>query len=203
MKIHEWAWGDVGRRTCCGLEPLEPPAAPGGDARRGEPGRRRLLRAVNDLAPIADGYRCRNCERMRAAIGASSKPVLALADAPIDARAELVENLLDRDRDIIEHATGWRSRWPLYRNHFCAGPYHADWETIQALIARGLMRVTRQPSELSGGDSVFGVTALGIAALDRDRMGSRQAARPSRRRELETYKRGLLRGLQAVKDGGQ
>lgn len=174
-RYHEWAWGDVGRRTCCGLEPFEP-----GPERRGSRnGRRRLLRAVNDLATIAPVDRCRNCERMRAAIGASSRPVLAVVEAPIETPPAV--ELAERDRDLLEHATGWRSRWPLYRNHFCAGPYHADWSTIQTLIDRGLMRVTRRPSELSGGDTVFGVTALGIATLDRDRMGSRQTGGARRR----------------------
>lgn len=71
----------------------------------------------------------------------------------------------ERELEIMMHATGWQSRTPLYRNHFCAGPSHDDWAPIQRLIEVGLMRVTREPSAISGGDTVFGVTAIGIAAL--------------------------------------
>ena len=38
---------------------------------------------------------------------------------------------------------------------------------IQGLVARGLMRMSRRPSELSGGDTVFAVTEAGLSALVR------------------------------------
>ena len=163
LRIHEWAWGDVGRRTVCGLVGL------------GVRGRTRLAayaQVVSDLGAVEDANRCRNCERMRATIGTSSRPVApepAAVSAELAAvaaqAAERAGELTERERHIAEHTTGWLSRWPLYRNHFCAGPSHDDWPTIQGLIERGLMRVSREPSSLSGGDTVFCVTAIGIAVL--------------------------------------
>ncbi len=165
-RIHEWAWGDVERRTVCGLVAI------------GVRGRARLARmqVVHDLGPIEQAQRCRNCERMRAAIGASSEPLAEAAKLAevAEAAAEVVGGFTAREQHIAEHSTGWLSRWPLYRNHFCAGPSHDDWTTIQGMISRGLMRVSFAPSELSGGDTVFCVTAIGIAAL---RKTSRARAR--------------------------
>jgi hypothetical protein len=159
--VHEWAWGDVGRRTVCGLVGF------------GVRGRAQLARmqVVHDLGPVELADRCGNCERMRAAIGTSRAAALQ-PPAPSGESAEVFEaaaaasgELTERERHIMAHATGWESRWPLYRNHFCAGPSHDAWPTIQALIARGMMRVSREPTPLSGGDTTFCVTAIGIAAL--------------------------------------
>lgn len=59
-RVHEWAWGEVGTRTVCG---------------RGETYISRHDQAiVCNLGAVALDKRCKNCERMRAAIGAS-KPV--------------------------------------------------------------------------------------------------------------------------------
>lgn len=158
-RSHEWAWGAVGRRTVCGL-----------GAGSGISSNLDRLAVVVDLGALPAGERCRNCERMRAAIGASRvppepapSPELAEAAAGAAARVELAAG----DLEIMAHATAWGSRWPLHRNHFCAGPGHADWSAIAALVARGLMKVSREPSPLSGGDTVFSVTAIGIAALRR------------------------------------
>jgi len=145
-RVHEWAWGDLGHRTVCGnghrLERLE---------------------VVADLGTVELGRRCRNCDRLRAAFGASSRAVLGEPALAATGAAGAV--VTARERELMSHATGWESRWPLYRNHFCTGPGSDDWTTIQGLIERGLMRETRKPSALSGGDSVFGVTAIGIATL--------------------------------------
>lgn len=72
--------------------------------------------------------------------------------------------MTEAERHVLEHSTGWLSRTPLYRNHFCASEGHDDWTTLQALCERGLM-VARKPSQLSGGDTVFIVTEAGIAEL--------------------------------------
>lgn len=77
---------------------------------------------------------------------------------------------------IMAHATGWESRRPLYRNHFCASPGHADWEALQALCAHGLMRIGRKPSPLSGEDTVFMVTPDGIEVLKARMPASRRRA---------------------------
>lgn len=72
------------------------------------------------------------------------------------------QTLSPAERHVMAHATAWPD---CYRNHFCASAGHDDWATIQGLCARGLMRVVRAPSELSGGDTVFAVTGEGFAAL--------------------------------------
>lgn len=69
------------------------------------------------------------------------------------------------ERHVMVHATGWESANPGYRNHFCAGPGHDAWATLQRLCDRGLMCIGRKPSALSGGDTVFWVTEAGIATL--------------------------------------
>jgi hypothetical protein len=67
---------------------------------------------------------------------------------------------------VMAHATAWDSKDRLYRNHYCARPGEDHWGTIQALCARGLMRVSREPAPLSGDVTVFLVTRAGIAALE-------------------------------------
>ena len=74
--------------------------------------------------------------------------------------------MMDRaELHVMEHATGWRSKRPLYRNHFCAGPDHEDWPVLQELCVRGLMRVSMSAEPALGGQSVFTVTEQGIAKL--------------------------------------
>jgi hypothetical protein len=77
-------------------------------------------------------------------------------------------SLSPAERHVMEHATAWRHKQRLYRNHFVAGPGHDNWGVLKALCDRGLMRQSRG-SELSGGDSVFVVTDEGLAALRRGR----------------------------------
>lgn len=55
IAVHEWAKGDVGIRTVCGMTRVKPSA-----------------RVVTDLSEIVAEYRCKNCDRMRSAIGESS-----------------------------------------------------------------------------------------------------------------------------------
>jgi hypothetical protein len=163
MKAHEWAWGAVDHRTVCGL---------GGASR---------LSVVCDLGPIDPARRCRKCDRLRAAFGASSRlisdePPPVAADSPLAVALEQVAEglgaLTEDEQHILEHTTGWLTKWPLYRNHFCTGEGSDDWATIARLIDRGLMRVSRKPSQLSGGDTVFCVTAIGLAALKRGSRGA-------------------------------
>jgi hypothetical protein len=152
-RVHEWAFGDVGRRTVCG---------------NGRP-----LEVVTDLGLVALERRCRNCARLRAAFGTSSKvcelgpeaPSAALTEVAAAAAEQVLAELDERSFGIMMHATGWQSRWPLFRNYFCTGEGGDDWAPIQKLVELGLMRVGREPSPLSGGDTVFCVTAIGIAAL--------------------------------------
>jgi len=74
----------------------------------------------------------------------------------------------EKEREVLHHATGWNSGQALFRNHFCTSPEGDDWETIQALCVRGLMRIGRKPSALSGGDTIFVVTDAGIEGLRAD-----------------------------------
>lgn len=66
-----------------------------------------------------------------------------------------------RERHILEHATGWLSRDPLYRNRFIAWEGNEDWSVLKSLCERGAMREV----SLSGGSSVFCLTMEGIRAL--------------------------------------
>ncbi|MDI3512754.1 MAG: hypothetical protein PWQ61_3521 [Betaproteobacteria bacterium] len=70
---------------------------------------------------------------------------------------------------IMCHALGIeyaKSGAQPYRNHYCCGPGHDSWEDCMALVERELMS-RRNPTELSGGDYVFHVTADGRrVALD-------------------------------------
>lgn len=182
-RFHEWAWGYVTVRTVCGLTSA---AA--------------LRNAVSDLGNVEAADRCQNCERMREAIGVSGhrarEGTATAADRPtqssngVEACASSAATglptvtapastpadplLTEHERDVIAHAVGWESRHPLYRNHYCASEGHHSWDAIQALVTRGLMRKSREPSDLSGGDTVFSVTAIGIAAL---KQGSKRSRR--------------------------
>lgn len=75
--------------------------------------------------------------------------------------------LSEPERHVMAHAIAWDHPNRGYRNHFCAGPGHAFWDVLAALCERGLMRVARKRSPLSGGDTVYMVTPFGVAALRR------------------------------------
>ena len=68
--------------------------------------------------------------------------------------------------EILAHATGWdskRKKDRLYRNHYVS----EETPVLKGLCERGLLRQSRPPSPLSGGDPVFSVTDEGIALLKR------------------------------------
>lgn len=74
--------------------------------------------------------------------------------------------MTEQERHIMEHATAWRHRHRLYRNHFATSPGTDDWAPIQALCERGLMRVLVSAEDGDfGGMTIFTVTDSGIAAL--------------------------------------
>lgn len=64
---------------------------------------------------------------------------------------------------VMKHARGWDRG--AFRNHFVIGPGSTEWPVVQGLCGRGLMKQTRAPSELTGGDSSFSVTERGDAAI--------------------------------------
>lgn len=74
-------------------------------------------------------------------------------------------DLTPRERDLLEHTVGFRSKSPGFRNHFCTGPDTDDWDDIQELCRRGLMRLTKPPTDWLGGMSVFAVTPAGKEAI--------------------------------------
>lgn len=69
-------------------------------------------------------------------------------------------------RELARHALGFPNRKnESYRNRFCAGPGHLDWENWQNMVANGYAR--RIDGPIWGGDSMFVLTLKG-ALLARD-----------------------------------
>lgn len=83
--------------------------------------------------------------------------------------------LTERERDLLEHATGWRSKEPLYRNYFAATPDSDDWHAWEALRTRGLAIAYVPSSEVASifPLTYFHVTPLGISTLSARRKGRR------------------------------
>lgn len=73
--------------------------------------------------------------------------------------------MTDGERDVMEHATGWRTKTPLYRNRYVASDGHPAWATLHRLVDEGLMEVVCGPTRDLGGSSMFAVTDAGIEAL--------------------------------------
>ena len=73
-----------------------------------------------------------------------------------------------RQREIIRHALGLDRARQSYRNHYVTGPGTDDFGDCEALVAAGMMRC-HEPSELSGGDFIYVVTAEGREAVDAER----------------------------------
>lgn len=65
---------------------------------------------------------------------------------------------------VLQHSLGVDhfGRGRQYRNHFCAGPGHDDYDTCMELVALELM-TRRAGTELTGGDDLFLVTDEGRA----------------------------------------
>lgn len=82
----------------------------------------------------------------------------------------------EKERELMEHATGWRSRDPLYRNYFAANPDSEDWHAWKALTDRGLASLFVPSNEEASILPLhyFHVTPLGISALDKRSKGKRR-----------------------------
>lgn len=65
-----------------------------------------------------------------------------------------------RDLHVLRHSLGINQAGRSYRNHFCAGPGHHDYDTCSALVDRGFMQ-RHAARTISGGDEIFTVTAAG------------------------------------------
>lgn len=73
--------------------------------------------------------------------------------------------MTEKQRHILEHAVGFRSREPFYRNYYVAGPDADSWADLQALCSEGLMRDDGPFRDADGGMHVFQVTEAGKARL--------------------------------------
>jgi len=73
--------------------------------------------------------------------------------------------LTSKQLGVLRHALGVGNDGAgnAYRNHFCAGPGHDDYETCQSLVATGLM-TRREGTQITGGDPVFYATDAGRQA---------------------------------------
>lgn len=80
--------------------------------------------------------------------------------------------------DILRHALGLderrRATREAYRNHFCTGDGR-DLTLCRAAVGQGLMR-EHPPSEISGGDFVFTVTAQGKMYVDQHTLAPAEIA---------------------------
>lgn len=62
------------------------------------------------------------------------------ADVLLELAAATMPAFTERERHVMEHATGWLSDSPLYRNRFHAPKGHADRDTLVQLCKRGFVR---------------------------------------------------------------
>ena len=71
--------------------------------------------------------------------------------------------LSPRQIDLARHALGLpNERRRSYRNRFCCGPGHADYEDWRAMVAAGAAR--QFPLNAHRGDSLFALTEPGARA---------------------------------------
>jgi hypothetical protein len=115
-----------------------------------------LVDSAGRVAEVRETLRGRN-------LGCWCQPGSAChADVLLDLAAEAAAPITEPERHVLEHATGWLSESPLYRNRFTAGARHADMPAIESLCARGLMLLAASSDT---GDSLYCVTIEGIRAL--------------------------------------
>lgn len=89
-----------------------------------------------------------------------------------------MSEMTERQKGLARHALGLPNKsHTSYRNHFCAGPGHNDWQDWLDLVSKGLAR-TSGPSQMLGGDSMFYLTLksarqclLAGEKLDKDDFG--------------------------------
>lgn len=75
-----------------------------------------------------------------------------------------MSELSEEERHVMEHAYGWRSKNPGYRNYYSADEECDSWPTCMGLVARGLMG-KRGPRHDISPYSIFFLTEAGVAAL--------------------------------------
>lgn len=95
-----------------------------------------------------------------------------------------MSKMTERQKGLARHALGLPNKnHTSYRNHFCAGPGHNDWQDWLDLVSKGLARVA-PPSTLYGGDSMFHLTLKG-ARMARERNEHLSLEDTMQMRELE------------------
>lgn len=77
--------------------------------------------------------------------------------------ADEAKALSPEERDVMEHATAWRSG--RHRNYFATTENTTDWPVWQGLVKRGLAKASA-PVDWAGGMTYFSVTPDGLAALE-------------------------------------
>lgn len=74
--------------------------------------------------------------------------------------------LNENERELLCHAVGWtRCGMKGARNHSCVSPGSREDGAWGAMVERGLARLARVPSELSGGSNVYAVTPEGCRLI--------------------------------------
>jgi hypothetical protein len=92
-------------------------------------------------------------------------PAVTRARKPKRPRIQ-VGQVTERQRALARHALGFpNNRNTSYRNHFCAGPGHDDYDEWLQMVAEGL--AIKQTGPYWGGDDMFHLT-LKAALLARE-----------------------------------
>lgn len=73
-------------------------------------------------------------------------------------------NLTDEQKHTLLHMTGLDRAKEPYRTHFATDPGTPDWETLQSLVALGLVHPGVKSSDVYGGLWFFHVTDAGVGA---------------------------------------
>lgn len=92
-------------------------------------------------------------------------PQACNTERPSSGVLAILQHALGRDEHgRSPHPVGKPVNDPDYRNHYCTGEGSADLALCREAVAQGLM-VEHAPSEISGGDFIFTVTAAGKAFI--------------------------------------
>jgi len=76
-----------------------------------------------------------------------------------------MEELTERQKEIIQHALGLNRSDEPYRNKFVAGPGSSRWDDLIALELRGYVKRMSAGIELLSGNVFFWITESGAKAI--------------------------------------
>lgn len=74
-----------------------------------------------------------------------------------------MEELTEKQKEIIQHALGLNRAKKPFRNRFVTGPGSKDFEVLESLEANGCAK--RNEHWLTGGDIFFWITEKGAEAV--------------------------------------